>query len=138
MRYIDTADEITPDQLEGFFVGWPNPPTASALLRIFQGSSHVLLAQTTPSDGAPVTVVGYITALSDGLSAAYIPHLEVRPEWQQQGIGQELVRRMIAKLRNIYMIDLVCDPALIPYYERFGFRPYNAMIVRNYDRQSCD
>ena len=138
MRYIDVLDEITTDQLEGFFVGWPNPPTVVSLLRILQGSSHVILAQTTRNDGTPAAVVGYITALSDGLSAAYIPHLEVRPDWQRQGIGEELVRRMLTKLRNIYMIDLVCDPALIPYYERFGFRPYNAMIVRNYDRQSCD
>jgi len=142
MRYLDTVDEITAEELDGFFVGWPNPPTAATLLRILQGSSHFLLAQTTrdPVNNEADTgaVVGFITALSDGLSAAYIPHLEVHPDWQRQGIGQELVQRMLAKLRNIYMIDLVCDPALIPYYERFGFRQYNAMIVRNYDRQACD
>ncbi len=138
MRYIDTTDGITPAQLEGFFVGWPNPPTSATLLQILQGSSYRILAQTTHDDGTPAAVVGYMTALSDGVSAAYIPHLEVRPDWQHQGIGEEMVRRMLANLRNIYMIDLVCDPALIPYYARFGFRPYNAMIVRNYDHQSCD
>jgi predicted N-acetyltransferase YhbS len=138
VRYLDTAADLAPAQLEGFFVGWPDPPTAATLLRILQGSTHVVLAQETLADGNPGAVIGYITALSDGLSAAYIPHLEVRPDWQQQGIGQELVRRMLAKLRNIYMIDLVCDPALMAYYERFGFRPYHAMIVRNYERQSCN
>jgi hypothetical protein len=36
------------------------------------------------------------------------------------------------------MVDLVCDPDLQPFYERLGFRPYTAMVIRNYDRQSCD
>jgi predicted N-acetyltransferase YhbS len=82
--------------------------------------------------------VGLITAISDGVSAAYIPHLEVIDTMQGQGIGSELVRRMVAKLRALYMVDLVCDPELQPFYERLGFRPLTAMVIRNYDRQRCD
>ena len=83
-------------------------------------------------------VIGYITAITDGVSAAYIPHLEVRPSWQGQGIGSELVRRMLAQLRHLYMIDLMCDDELQPFYERLGFRPWTGMLIRNYDRQACD
>lgn len=136
--YRDTVEALTAAQLAGFFAGWPNPPSAATLLRILQGSSHVIVAQLEEDQGAAGPVVGYVTALSDGLSAAYIPHLEVRTDWQGRGIGQRLVEQMLAKLRNIYMIDLVCDLELRAYYERLGFRPYHAMIIRNYDRQRCD
>jgi predicted N-acetyltransferase YhbS len=129
---------LTPAQLEGFFAGWPNPPTAATLLRILQGSSHAIVAQLMEEQAGGGPVVGYITALTDGVSAAYLPHLEVRVDWQNQGIGRMLVEQMLAKLRNIYMIDLVCDPELGAYYERFGFQPYHAMVIRNYERQRCD
>jgi ribosomal protein S18 acetylase RimI-like enzyme len=83
-------------------------------------------------------VVGFITAISDGVSAAYIPHLEVLPAYQGRGIGSELVRRMLARLRGLYMIDLTCDPDVQPFYARLGMRPSTGMLVRNYDRQACE
>ena len=46
-------------------------------------------------------VVGFVTAITDGVSCAYIPHLEVLPEWQGDGSGTELMRRMMAKLETI-------------------------------------
>ncbi len=130
--YTDSLDGMNADKLNGFFVGWSNPPTPETHLRILQGSSHIVLAL----DDKTGQVVGFITAISDGVSAAYIPHLEVLPTHQQHGIGSELVKRMFDALRHIYMIDLTCDPELQPFYERFGMRPLTAMIIRNYDRQS--
>jgi ribosomal protein S18 acetylase RimI-like enzyme len=132
ITYTDSLDGITTDKLNGFFVGWPNPPKPDAHLRILQGSAHVVLAVDDQTD----QVVGFMTALSDGVSAAYIPHLEVLPAYQKQGIGSALVTRMLARLRHLYMIDLMCDPDLQPFYERFGMRSYTGMLVRNYDRQS--
>jgi hypothetical protein len=45
---------------------------------------------------------------------------------------------MLAKLRHLYMVDLVCDPEVQPFYERLGMRTVVGMVVRNYDRQSCE
>jgi len=132
ITYTASLDGITPDKLNGFFVGWPNPPKPETHLRILQGSTYIVLAV----DDQTGNVVGFITAISDGVSAAYIPHLEVLPTYQGKGIGSELVKRMFDALRHIYMIDLTCDPDLQPFYERFGMRPYTAMLTRNYDRQS--
>lgn len=128
---MDSLDSITPDNLRGFFVGWPNPPAPDTHLRLLQGSFAVVLALN--EGGA---VVGFITAMSDGVSAAYIPHLEVLPEYQHQGIGSQLVQLMLEKLRHLYMIDLTCDPDLQPFYAQFGMQPYSAMILRNYKRQA--
>ncbi len=130
--YADSTDGISPDKLRGFFVGWPNPPAPETHLRILNGSDAVVLAR----DDATGAVVGFITAISDGVSCAYIPHLEVLPDYQGRGIGSELARRMLEKVSRLYMIDLLCDPDVQPFYARLGMRPATGMLIRNYDRQS--
>lgn len=132
ITYTDSLDDVTRDHLQGgFFVGWPNPPSAETHYRILVNSAAIMLARIPDR-----TVVGFITAISDGISCAYIPHLEVLPAYQGRGIGTELLRRMLAKLRHLYMIDLVCDPELQLFYERLGMRSVTGMVVRNYDRQA--
>jgi ribosomal protein S18 acetylase RimI-like enzyme len=132
IAYKDSVEDTTPDQLAGFFVGWPNPPVPETHLRLLLNSDHVVLA----IDEETENVIGFITAVSDGVLSAYIPCLEVLPAFQGRGIGSELVRRMLAKLRGFYMVDLMCDPELQPFYARFGMAPYSGMIVRNYEQQS--
>lgn len=129
--YTDALEGVQAEQLKGFFVEWPNPPSAETHLRILQGSAAVVLAKE--ADGE---VIGFITAVSDGVLSAYIPLLEVLPAYQHQGVGGELVKRMLEKLRELYMVDLICDAEMEPFYTRFGMRPYHAMFIRNYDRQS--
>jgi ribosomal protein S18 acetylase RimI-like enzyme len=116
LRYSDNATGVHRDQLTGFFVGWPNPPTAEQHLDILRGSAAVVLAI---DDGA---VVGFVTAISDGVLSAFIPLLEVLPAYQHQGIATELVRRLLAQLDYFYMVDVCCDADLEPFYLRLGFR----------------
>jgi len=133
IRYVSDTDSITADMLHGFFVGWPNPPNVDAHLRILQGSYHVVLA----IDIGHNKVIGFINAISDGVLAAYIPLLEVLPAYQKQGIGKELVMQMLAALNHLYMIDLLCDPNLQPYYEKLGMHRGQGMLIRNYDKQNA-
>jgi ribosomal protein S18 acetylase RimI-like enzyme len=134
ITYLESADDLSIEQLQGFFVGWPNRPSPAALLRVLQASDYVGLARDENSGH----ILGYITAISDGVSCAYIPHLEVRPDWQGQGIGSELVRRLLARLNHLYMIDLMCDPDVQPFYKRLGMRPSTGMVIRNYDQQNLE
>ena len=131
--YTDSLDGVVPNMLNGFFVGWPNPPSSESHRRILEGSDYVELA----IDGETGDVIGFITAITDGVSAAYIPHLEVLPTYQNRGVGTKLVQRMLGKLNHLYAIDLMCDPDAEPFYERLGFRKGNGMIIRNYERQNC-
>lgn len=134
ISYLDNAENLKAYQLQGFLTHWLNTPSANTLLRILQSSDLVVIAYDKESD----QVIGYITAITDGISCAYIPHLEVRQKMRAEGIGSELVTRMLAKLRHLYMIDLMCDPELQPFYARLGFRESTGMMIRNHDRQLCE
>lgn len=83
-----SLDGLTPEQLRGFFVDWPNPPTPDTFLRLLRGSYRVVLAV---QDGQ---VIGFVQAISDGVLTAYIPLLEDLPAWQGRGVGRALMTRM--------------------------------------------
>ena len=127
VHYLDSPDGLRPGQLDGFFEGWPHPPDAEEHLEILRGSDLVVLAQ----DAKTERIVGFITAITDGHLAAYIPLLEVIRPCRGHGIGSHLVRRMMERLDGTYMIDLVCDEDVQPFYQQLGWTPYTAMIIRN-------
>jgi ribosomal protein S18 acetylase RimI-like enzyme len=132
MIYKNSLDGISSDMLKGFFVDWPNSPNPQTHLKLLQNSSKAVIAL----DDNTNQVVGFITAISDGILSAYIPFLEVLPEYKNKGIGKELVKQMLNELNDIYMVDLCCDDDLVPYYEKFGMIKSNGMLVRNYRMQS--
>ena len=132
IRYVDTVEGITPEQVEGFFEGWLGAPSPETHLRILENSTKVVLAMDEETD----VVVGFITAVSDRVLAAYIPLLEVLPEYRSHGIGQELLRRMLDCLGELYAVDLMCDEELQPFYDRFGMRRAIGMMIRRYEYQS--
>jgi ribosomal protein S18 acetylase RimI-like enzyme len=132
MIYKNSLDGISSDMLKGFFVDWPNSPNPQTHLKLLQNSSKVVIAL----DDHTNQVVGFITAISDGILSAYIPFLEVLPEYKNKGIGKELAKQMLNELNDIYMVDLCCDGDLVPYYEKFGMIKSNGMLVRNYRMQS--
>lgn len=132
MIYKNSLDGITPEMLSGFFVDWPNPPSSQTHLKLLKNSSKVVMAV----DPGINRVVGFITAISDGVLSAYIPLLEVLPEYQHKGIGKNLVNSMLKELNDLYMIDLCCDESLVPFYKELGMVKSNGMLKRNYGRQS--
>ena len=132
MLYRNSLDSISPDMLNGFFEGWPNPPNPETHLKLLKNSSRVVIAL----DDKTNQVIGFITAISDSVLSAYIPLLEVLPEYKNKGIGIELVNRMLKELDHIYMVDLCCDDDLVPYYEKFNMMRSNGMVLRNYKMQA--
>ena len=68
-------------------------------------------------------MVGYIDSVSNGVTDAYIQDLMVHPDYQGKGLGTELMNQMIAYLKEnrIYIISVVFEESLKPFYDRFGF-----------------
>ena len=79
-------------------------------------------------------MVGFVTAISDGVLSAYISLLEVLPEYQSRGIGSEVMQRLLKQLEGLYMVDTLCDVDVQAYYARFGMRRATGMRIRRYDR----
>lgn len=128
IEFRTSASGITPDQLDGgFFDGWASPLSPEEHLKLLRAAAHVALALDDDQ------VVGFVNALSDGVLTAYIPLLEVLPAHRGDGIGTELVRRLVAEIGPLYMIDVMCDADVFPFYGRLGFHQAGGGIVRNYD-----
>lgn len=126
--YLDSLDKIKPQNLTGFFVGWPSPPTPETLYKLLKESDKFIIAFDEEADKA----VGFITAITDNVLSVYIPFIEVLPSYQKKGIGKELMQRMLEQYKDFYMIDVVCDEEMRPFYEQFGMKPLTAMVKRNY------
>ncbi len=133
LMIIYSTDKTLVDTLviSDFFQGWPNPPSLEVLVASIKNASYAVLA----IDDSCNQLAGYITAVSDRVLSAYIPFLEVVPSYQNQGIGHELVNKMLKQLEHLYMIDLVCDTELAGFYAEAGLVSWHAMIKRHYANQ---
>jgi ribosomal protein S18 acetylase RimI-like enzyme len=127
IRYTDDLTVIGEEMLHGFFVGWPGRPSPGQHLAVLRSSYRTVVAV----DDAEPRVAGFVNMLSDGVLTAFIPWLEVLPAYQGQGIGSELMRRILHGTGRFYSVDLVCDEDLIPYYARFGMRGAASALLRN-------
>jgi GNAT superfamily N-acetyltransferase len=127
IRYTTHLDAIAPARFEGFFDGWPTRPGPDVLQRALAGAYRRVVAL---DEGERDRVIGFVLATGDGVLSAAIPLLEVLPSHRGQGIGSELMRRILAQLGDLYMVDLACDPELQAFYEGLGFRPVLGMAIR--------
>ncbi len=126
ITYQNSLEGLKPAAFEGFCVGWKTPLSGAQLLQVLECSHSYWLAM----DGD--VAVGFVNALSDGVLSAFIPLLEVRPEYQGQGIGKELMAKIVANYNDLYMIDLLCDESLANYYGPMGFIKVTGMAKRNF------
>lgn len=119
---------ITAEDMEPFFEGWGSKPNSEKRLEIVNNSDYVIFAMVNEK------VIGFVNAITDKTLTAYIPLLEVLPEYRKKGIGKELVTRMLNQLKDYYMVDLCCDEKLEGFYTSIGMNKICGMIKRNYDK----
>ena len=122
--YTSNINDITPKELEGFFVGWAKPLTIEQHFNHLTKCTHFIAALEDDR------VVGFVSAFSDGIACAFIPMIEVLPKYQKRGIGSELIRRMLEALKHIGIVDLMCDESVQDFYERFGMKKLTGMGIR--------
>ncbi|GLZ39163.1 GNAT family N-acetyltransferase [Actinokineospora sp. NBRC 105648] len=113
---------VASGDLAGFFVGWPTPPPDR--LAVLRGAAHVVLAHEGPD------LVGFATALSDGVLMASVSLVEVLPAHQGRGIGAGLVTRLLDEIGPLYGIDVCCDADTVGFYQRLGFQSVAGLVLR--------
>jgi GNAT superfamily N-acetyltransferase len=96
-------------------VGWSSADKPDALHNGLL-ASHSLV---TAWDGE--ALVGLGNAISDGHLVVYFPHLVVRPDYQDRGIGTELMTMMMAKYRGFHQQALLADGRAVAFYKKLGF-----------------
>jgi ribosomal protein S18 acetylase RimI-like enzyme len=127
IEYRDTHD-IDLDQLTTLFdaVGWQRRTAdRDRLAQLVSGSLWIISAW----DGDHL--VGFARAISDGAFNAYISTVAVLLDYQQRGIGRELVHRLIEGRDGIQFVLHANDRAY-PFYLHLGldFQPFDNVLMR--------
>lgn len=100
-------------------VGWSNYTNNPAMLRqAYKNSLYVLAAY------ADDKLVGILRVVGDGASVVFLQDLIVLPEFQRQGIGSQLMRRVMEKYANVYQLQLLTETSEknIAFYEYLGLK----------------
>ncbi len=74
------------------------------------------------------TLVGLGRVASDGLTAAVMSGICVRPDYRRRGIGEQIVTRLVYYCQsgnNKLNVQLFCEDSLVGWYEKQGFERHN-------------
>lgn len=120
--FFSTEREIDLYELEELCdaVGWARRP----LRKVKKAITHsFLVVSMWEIRGQRRRLIGFARATSDHAFNATIWDVVVHPDFQSKGLGKELMRYTIRKLRNeeISNITLFADPHVVDFYHRLGF-----------------
>lgn len=121
ITYDDATKNLPVEQLHYLFtaVGWSNGPANPDMLRNFNipfiNSTLVISAWQNNR------LIGAVRVLSDTMFRSVIYDLLVDPEFQNKGIGKELVRRCIAHYPDSNWL-VQTEKHIAGFYEKIGFK----------------
>lgn len=105
-------------------VGWGERAVdAERMQAVVRGSLWVVTAW---DEGR---MVGFVRAISDGLTTAYVTDVMVHEGYRRQGVATALVQRLMAGRDAIHFV-LRAEPELHPLYLKVGFVPAPTMLRR--------
>lgn len=103
-------------------VGWARRP----LRKVKTAIQHSFLVLSMwEQRGAKTRLIGFSRATSDHAFNATVWDVVVHPDFQGKGLGKELMRQTIERLRraDISNITLFADPQVVDFYRNLGFMP---------------
>jgi len=98
---------------------WKEEYDESGILPLIKGSFAFAVAVNNKTN----ETIGMARVLSDGVSDAYIQDVVVLPEYRKQGVGKNLVLKLVdfCKKRKVFWIGLISEPGQEDFYKKLGF-----------------
>ncbi len=99
-------------------VGWGNYTKSPRMLK--EAYLHSLRIYAAYVDNK---LVGVIRVVGDGFSVVFVQDLLVYPEYQGQGIGTALLKKIMKEYRGVYQLHLLTDNTekTVAFYKSLGF-----------------
>ncbi len=108
------------DQITALLVaaGFADESDRAVLQAMISGSVAAVVARNAAGE-----IIGFVRAVGDGVSDAYIQDAVVHPGWRRRGIGAAMIREIIRTLRSggTGWIALVGVPGSEKFYAGLGF-----------------
>lgn len=81
-------------------------------------------------------LIGIIRIVGDGYSVVFIQDLLVYPEYQRQGIGTALLKKVLHEYHNAYQLHLLTENTekTIQFYQSLGFMMDTEIDCRAFSR----
>lgn len=89
------------------------------------------MLRVVPSVGAWIgdILIGFARAVTDGKFRAYIEDVVIHSSYREEGIGTNLVLKLLDELSHIDVISLFCEEHLIPFYEKGNFKHSKSQFI---------
>ena len=120
------SDRIIPNELNHFFQDWKSPPSLEIKGGLLNGADLII---TVRENGK---LIGFLTAISDGVMHAFITLVEVLKTHQGKGVGTHLMKIAVSHFKGYYDIVLITDPDKGTFYKKFGFNKIYGMHIRDF------
>lgn len=130
ITYNDIKKDLPVEQLHHLFfsAGWagsdvtPNPEMLKNFNSPFINSTLVISAWENER------LIGVVRVLSDKIIRSVIYDLVVDPEFQNKGIGKELIKRCIEHFPKTEWL-VQTEKHISDYYEKIGFKIYGDVVL---------
>ena len=114
----------------------PEDDSRQNLIRRIISGSHCFLAAR---DGN--MIIGMGRAISDGVNDAYLQDITVLPAVRHQGIGMQIVSRIIQRLHldGMRWVGLIAGSNSHPFYRQMGFEemPFSTPMLYNKEKEKA-
>ncbi|MBE5874024.1 MAG: GNAT family N-acetyltransferase [Lachnospiraceae bacterium] len=132
-EYIDYNEQEILPLYES--VGWINYTKNPVMLReAYKHSLKIYAAYLNEQ------LVGLIRVVGDGFSVVFVQDILVYPEYQRQGIGTALLKKVLEEFSGVYQLHLLTDNTekTVAFYKSFGFVMDTDMNCRAFSKYCVD
>jgi GNAT superfamily N-acetyltransferase len=120
-RISHELDAVQVPQLMELFASawWAVGRTESDTRQILAGSDVIVMVVHRTS----ARLVGFARVLTDAVYLAVILDVIVAPDARGEGVGAMIMDAVLGhpQVRVVKSVELVCQPELMPFYQRWGF-----------------